>query len=104
MAIVRLVGADGEEFTVPDRLCGEGGPEIEITVCATGEFIDPDLETLRFMPMPAPPVLERLQVGTADPVAKLVDMGDVWHPTEDEFQMAREEGAEFRKLLRGYYG
>src|SRR5262245_56457864 len=102
MAIVRLVGADGEEFTVPERLNGEG-PEIEIVVCETGQFIDPNVELLTFMSRPEPPVMERLEVSNRA-APNEVDMGDVWHPTEDELRIAREEGAEMRKLLRGYYG
>ena len=100
MAQVRFVSFDGEEFTVPDRVSGSDGPEIEIVVCKTGEFIDAASETLSFIERPAEPEIVRLEVVQGGH-APQEDLGqgatEVWHATEDELRMAREEAATLRE-------
>jgi len=104
MVELKLVNIGGQEFTVPDRLSGDG-PEITITICRTGEFIDPESDELRFMPRPEPPLIERLEVQGKQSAAE-VDMGGIekWDPTADEMNLAEEEGAKLRRLLKGYFG
>jgi len=106
MARVRFVGQDGKEFATPDRVSGEDGPEIEIIVCESGEFIvDPKAVPLAFMPRPEPPaVIRSIEVQRMQASAEIEIGSEKWDPSAEEMKIAEEEGAKLRRLLKGYYG
>jgi hypothetical protein len=62
--MIRFVDTAGNELPTPDRLVGNDGPNIEITVCKAGEFIDPKSHELRFMAMPPIPEMKHVQLDT----------------------------------------
>ncbi|MDQ6433766.1 hypothetical protein RB623_06835 [Mesorhizobium sp. LHD-90] len=97
MAQIRLADIRGNEFVVPERLSGDG-PEIEIIVCSTGEFIDPARNELSFMARPDPPEIVRLEVVQGTQRGASIDMPEVWQATDEELELARKEAAEIRSV------